>query len=332
MASLTRLLERNLRNSSTAAGRRLYSQTQEEPAAGTKHEFDDEEFRVLNLRAAKQTDQQKRRVFKKEAALPPRHLKMATDQDWTAVWPGPRTFQPSSVPLPLRQGYTEKGAAPPSKFVNAELMKIPNFLHLTPPAIRQQCEALKKFCTPWPKGLESVEKWEKHFPIEVKSTDYCHALPTIRNPDARRVTLNIKLSDLKFDAHAKDKFLRLVGDRYNPNTGILTIVADRCPLRKQNYDYAMYLLTACYHESFVTEPWEQNKSEADMEYYSFERNKSKQTAEAIINWGIPTDAAKLEVSQDFAQTVELLINEGENEYNLGRYKEEVLKLLSVRNE
>ncbi|XP_017465854.1 PREDICTED: 28S ribosomal protein S35, mitochondrial [Rhagoletis zephyria] len=328
MATLARLVERNLRNS-RAGPRRLYSELGNEPA-GKKHEIGDEEFRVLNLRTTKQTAPQKRRVFKKDPVTPPRHLKMETDQDWTAVWPGPRTFQPASVPLPLRQGYTEKGAAPPSKFANAELMKIPNFLHLTPPAIRAQCEALKQFCTPWPKGLESEEKCRKYFPIEIKSTDYCHALPTIRNSEARRITLNIKLSDLKFDVHAKDKFLRLVGDRYNSDTDIFTIVADRCPLRKQNYDYAMYLLTACYHESFVTEPWEASKSEADMEYYSFDRNKSKQSAEAIINWGKPLDDKnELKVNKGFAQSVENLINEGENEYNLARYKEEVLKLLEL---
>ncbi|XP_054746270.1 28S ribosomal protein S35, mitochondrial-like [Anastrepha obliqua] len=150
-------------------------------------------------------------------------------------------------------------------------------------------------------------------------TDYCHALPTIRNPEARRITLKIKLSDLKFDAHAKDKFLRLVGDRYNPCTDMLTIVADRCPLRKQNYDYAMYLLTACYHESFVTEPWEANKSEyVNLEFVGY--NKLGELMDTT---------QKLQVNRSFAQSVENLINEGENEYNLGRYKEEVLKLLNI---
>ncbi|XP_067613517.1 small ribosomal subunit protein mS35 [Eurosta solidaginis] len=328
MASLTVFLQRNLRNSNALGLRFIGRQTVEESAS--TNEMGDEEFRVLNLRSISQKPPQKRRVFKKDPVMPPRHLKMATDQDWTAVWPGPRSFQPSSVPLPLRQGYTEKGAAPPSKYANAELMKIPNFLHLTPPAIRQQCEALKQFCTPWPKSLDTEEKCFKYFPIQIKSTDYCHALPTIRNPEGRRITLKIKLSDLKFDAHAKDKFLRLLGDRYNGNTGIITIVADRCPLRKQNYDYAMYLLTACYHESFITEPWEASKSEADMEYYKFERNKSKQSVEAILNWGRPLDdSQKLQPHMSFAQSVEQLINEGENEYNLNRYKEEVLKLLNV---
>ncbi|KAM7358786.1 mitochondrial ribosomal protein S35 [Cochliomyia hominivorax] len=328
MASLTRLLERNLRNGNNVIQLRLFS-AQTSPA-DNEGDAEDEEFRVLNLRTTQQR-QLKRREYKKPDVMPPRALKMATDQDWTAVWPGPRSFHPASVPLPLRQGFTEKGAAPPSKYANAELMKIPNFLHLTPPAIKQQCEALKKFCTPWPKGLETEEKWKRHFPVDVISTDYCQAIPTIRNPEARRVTLSLKLSELQFDAHAKDKFLRLVGDRYNRETDVLTIVADRCPLRKQNYEYAMYLLTACYHESFVTEPWESSKSEADMEYYKYERNKSKESVESILNWGkSPEGGNKLQASDGFIQSVEKLINEGENEYNLNKYKEEVIKMLGVK--
>lgn len=67
---------------------------------------------------------------------------MAVDQDWPSVWPGPRSYHPAVVPLPLRQGFSKKGI-PPGRFANAELMKIPNFLHLTPPAIKRHCEALK---------------------------------------------------------------------------------------------------------------------------------------------------------------------------------------------
>lgn len=51
--------------------------------------------------------------------------------------------------------------------------------------------------------------------------------------------------------HSKDKLLRLVKDRYDPKTGVLTIVAERCPLRKQNLDYAMYLLNVLVSESWV---------------------------------------------------------------------------------
>lgn len=119
---------------------------------------------------------------------------MSVRQNWGNVWPGPKTFHPSSVPLPVRQGYLEpqdNKRPAPDKFANAELMKIPNFLHLTPPVIKQQCEAIKKYCTQWPAGLETDEKCEKHFPIEFISSDYCHGLPTIRNPLSRIITLRV---------------------------------------------------------------------------------------------------------------------------------------------
>lgn len=175
---------------------------------------------------------------------------MPVDQDWGNVWPGPRSFHPATVPLPVRQGYVKKDATP-GKFGNAELMKIPNFLHLTPPVIKRQCEALKQFCTPWPRGLETDEKCEEHFPLEIATSNYCHSSPTIRDPSARIVTIKVNLTKLPLDKHARDKFLRLVGDRYNEKTNIVTIVTDRCPLQNQNYDYAMYLLTALFHESWV---------------------------------------------------------------------------------
>lgn len=177
---------------------------------------------------------------------------MPVDQDWVSVWPGQRTFHPAVVPLPIRQGYPLKNAAPPQKYGNAELMKIPNFLHLTPPAIKRHCEALKQFCTEWPAGLETDEKCTQHFPLEFISSDYCYSGPSIREPLARVVTFRVKLYSLNLDTHARDKILRLLGPRYDPITDLITITADRCPMRKQNYDYAEFLLTAVYHESWVS--------------------------------------------------------------------------------
>lgn len=117
---------------------------------------------------------------------------MSVKQDWGNVWPGPRSFHPAAVPLPIRQGYPRKPHVPiPGKFANTELMKIPNFLHLTPPIIKRQCEALKKFCTPWPAGLETEEDIQEHYPIDYISSDYVHGLPTIRNPLARIVSVKV---------------------------------------------------------------------------------------------------------------------------------------------
>lgn len=133
---------------------------------------------------------------------------------------------------------------------------------------------------------------------------------------------------MNFDKHAKDKFLRLVGDRYDPATDDVTIVTDRCPLRKQNYDYAQYLITALFHESWITEPWEDTKSEADMETYIWSRNKSKESSEAIVNWGVTGETKS--PHSGYSESVERLINDGENEYNLNAYKQEVLKLLKLK--
>lgn len=132
---------------------------------------------------------------------------------------------------------------------------------------------------------------------------------------------------LPLDEHARDKFLRLVENRHDSDTDYVTIVVDRCPLRKQNYDYARYLLTALFYESFNLESWEALKSEADMERYDWNSNISKETIDEIL--------ARIEQSGDkpkpttdaYAASVEQIFNEAENEENVKQYKNEVLKLL-----
>ena len=72
---------------------------------------------------------------------------MSVDQDWTNAWPTYAMFKQSAVPLPVRQGFVknfcENGGLAPEKYTNCELIKIPNFLHLTPPHIKKHCEAIK---------------------------------------------------------------------------------------------------------------------------------------------------------------------------------------------
>lgn len=262
-------------------------------------------------------------------------------QNWGNVWPGPKTFHPSSVPLPLHQGYVPKGQVHPGKKANAELMKIPNFLHLTPPVVKTQCEAIKKFCTKWPELLNSDEAIEKHYPLEIITSDYCHASPSIRNPLARIVTLRIKLSTLQLDKHARDKFLRLVGDRYDEKTDLVTITADRCPARKQNLDYVNYLLTACYHESWTVEDWEQEKTESDMEYYDWNNNKSKRS---LVEWHLRCTDNFKELSDEeiknydentipngseYRDAVSSLMNDGESDETLKKYGSVVRKMFGL---
>lgn len=292
---------------------------------------DSEGFRILMLKPEKAV--RKERTEFKYKALPPRETRMKVDQDWPSVWPGPRTFHPANVPLPIRQGYPLKNQAPFGKYANAELMKIPNFLHLTPPAVRRHCEAIKQFCTKWPEGLETEEKCTKHFPMEVITSDYVFSSPTIREPLARIVSLRVKLSSLTLDAHAKDKLLRLVKDKYDPETDYITITTDRCPMKKQNMDYAHYLITALYHESWKVEPWEAEKSEVDMEYYDWDRNKSRETLITLLCWPEPPkdiDYKTIPHAEEYKIAVTDLINNGEDEYAVNKYKEAVKNLFNIK--
>ncbi|KAI7697573.1 hypothetical protein SSS_02709 [Sarcoptes scabiei] len=213
---------------------------------------DGEEFPVLNIlpyaKAKKEnTEVQRRKRIK------PRASRLAPDHDWTKVWPGPRNFHPSTVPLPLHMSYVpdEKLQPPVAKYNNPELLKIPNFLHLTPVMVKNQCEVLKKFCTKWPVALKTDEDCDEHFPLTITTNDFFFSGPSIRWPESRIVEMKLKMKNLILDDHSTDKMKRLLHDRYNAETDEITIRTESCPLRKQNLDYAEYLLTVVYFESWV---------------------------------------------------------------------------------
>ncbi|ETN77164.1 hypothetical protein NECAME_03264 [Necator americanus] len=158
--------------------------------------------------------------------------------DWTAVWPAARSFASSVVPLPIRMGTRPdpEKRAPFKKQGNLELVKIPNFLHLTPTAIEKHCEAIRKFCTEFPPELiENKELAESEFPLKISYNSYVHQGTNIRDNRARVITLQVKLSAFALSPSAKEKLIRLA--------------TTRCITRKQNLDYAFYLLTVIYHES-----------------------------------------------------------------------------------
>ncbi|CAL8375884.1 unnamed protein product [Arctogadus glacialis] len=278
----------------------------------------------------------------------PRTEKMDSQQDWSAVYPSAASFRPGSVPLPVRMGYPVKGGVPSEKRGNLELIKIPNFLHLTPAAIKKHCEALKPFCTEWPAGLDSDADLDKHLPIRIETTDYVSAGPSVRNPAARVVTLRVRLSSLNLDEHAREKMLKLLGDRYCKGTDILTIPTDSCPLKQQNTDYAMYLLTVLYHEAWKTEAWESEMTRADRREYIWEESASQQNVlDTLARMAAPVPGegvgegvgegeappreellARPEVQQ-YRDSVTRLKNEGESEGATLRYREAVKKLLSL---
>uniref|UniRef100_UPI0037E8936D small ribosomal subunit protein mS35 n=1 Tax=Semicossyphus pulcher TaxID=241346 RepID=UPI0037E8936D len=264
---------------------------------------------------------------------------MPVDQDWTAVYPAATPFRPSSIPLPVRMGFPVKGGVPPEKKGNLELIKVPNFLHLTPAAIKKHCEALKPFCTEWPSALDSDAKCDEHFPIKLQSTDYVSAGPSVRNPSARIVHLKVKLSSLNLDEHARKKMLKLVGQRYCKDTDTLTIKTDSCPLKQQNQEYAMYLLTVLYHESWKTEAWEAEKTVADMEEYSWENSQSQRNIlDVLVRMKVAGEGEGEEVReqllgrrevQEYKDSVTRMKNEGESESVMLQYKEAVKKLLNL---
>ncbi|XP_072291550.1 small ribosomal subunit protein mS35 [Eucyclogobius newberryi] len=270
---------------------------------------------------------------------PPRTEKMPVDQDWTAVYPSATPFRPNAVPLPIRMGYPIKGGVAPDKKGNMELIKIPNFLHLTPTAIKKHCEALKSFCTEWPSALDTDAKCDKHFPIKVQTTDFVSSGLSLRNPSARIVHLQVKLSSLNLDDHARKKMIKLVGSRYRKNTDLITITTDSCPLQKQNYDYAVYLLTVLYHESWKTEGWEAEKTVTDMEEYSWENSPSQRNLlDTLTHMKVVEEEDGDEVRQqllgraevqEYKDSVTRLKNEGENEDTLLQYKEAVKKVLKL---
>lgn len=87
-------------------------------------------------------------------------------------------------------------------------------------------------------------------------------------------------------------------------------------------------ILALYHESNVVEEWENSKVEADMEVYVWNNNKSKVSASEILNWKSSSEQ-QVEPPKEYAESVEALLNDGENEYNLDKYKEQVVKMLGV---
>lgn len=328
---------------------------------GAKHAptellLDDEEFRVLVIPGHTKVPETKKEPKRfKRMTPPPRFKSMPIDQDWTNVWPSAHTFKWSAVPFPVRQGYVERSeneGIPPQKYANAELMKIPNFLHLTPAHVKKHCEALKQFCTEWPKALSTDEICDKLFPIEVITRDIVADGSSLRDPRARVVSVQVKLSSLELDYHARDKLLRLAGERYNSATDMLTLETERSPLKQQNYDHAMYLLAALYGESWNAEAWESEKTLADMEKYFWDINQSRTKMISLIKArkemsskssqptdGIPAYIQSLPAEPSDEQIVELaevsdyktaissLLNDTEDLAALEKYKNAVKQLL-----
>lgn len=99
-----------------------------------------------------------------------------------------------------------------------------------------------------------------------------------------------------------------------------------CPTVSSKLTFVV--VSALYHESNVVEEWENAKVEADMEVYLWNNNKSKVSATEILNWKSASEQ-QVEPPIAYGESVEQLLNDGENEYNLDKYKEQVVKMLGI---
>jgi len=146
----------------------------------------------------------------------PRSQKMDPDQDWTNVWPTGATFRHSATPFPVRMGVVrnqkENDNVVPDKAINVELIKVSNFLHLTPSHVEKHCEVLQQFCTEWPEGLETEEDFDKHFPVEVTTRDFVYNW-SLRDERSKVNEVKVKLAALHLDHHGRDKMVRLAEGR-----------------------------------------------------------------------------------------------------------------------
>ena len=64
--------------------------------------------------------------------------------------------------------------------------------------------------------------------------------------------LQVSLKDLCLSSHARQKMIALSGQRYDPITDEIKLIGEKCPTRKQNREYVMYLLKVLYLESNVS--------------------------------------------------------------------------------
>ncbi|KAI6224377.1 MRP-S28 domain-containing protein [Aphelenchoides fujianensis] len=188
-----------------------------------------------------------------------RREEMPEDQDWPSVWPAAQSFRASGRPAARADGS-------------------PTSSTLTPEHIRRHCEAIKKFCTPFPPELKENPKLiQEHLPVRYTYSDFVHQGTSIRDIRSRVVTVSVQVPRLGLDEHGEDKLKKLVGNRYEEEGDLLRIVSDRCYTRKQNRDYSEYLLVVLYHESNKVEAWEK-----DAQIY---RPKQAETVESARRYG-----------------------------------------------
>lgn len=81
------------------------------------------------------------------------------------------------------------------------------------------------------------------------------------------------------------------------------------------------------------EPWEAEKCLADMEYYDWDRNKSRENLITVFCWPEPptdVDYQSIPHAVEYKVAVSDLINNGEDDYSVNKYKEAVKNLFNLK--
>ena len=174
------------------------------------------------------------------------------DEDWTHVWPVSRVFDHHVVHLPLRAGAKTFGNEPrPNSISNQELMKVPNFLHLTPKHIEMHIKALKPLCTRWPTSMT-----ESSFPVRFRTYNFLRPGGSTLHPRSHAVEMTVDINAIPLFVEKRQKLLAIVGKRCHPRSQKLVLKSDTLPSRKLNKDHLKYQLLALYSEVAKTEDWE----------------------------------------------------------------------------
>lgn len=129
-------------------------------------------------------------------------------------------------------------------------------------------------------------------------------------------------------------------NRYNRHTDMVTLETDRCPSRKQNYDFLIYAMQVLFSEARKTESWETTERTAeDYATFQFELSRSYQIVSDLLRrmrlqrGGADTqDAGQLMQSpevKEYRSALSNLHDHGESSDNLTAYKRSVLQLLAL---
>lgn len=137
--------------------------------------------------------------------------------------------------------------------------------------------------------MEDESLADSEFPLRISYNTYVHQGVNIRDNRSRVITMQVKLSALSLSPRAREKFIRLATNRYDEKTDMVTVITDRCHTRKQNLDYAFYLLTAIFHEANKVEPWEVLKERADSLKVEFEGSETQKKLISMLKHVVSHD-------------------------------------------